>query len=318
MKAAVVYSFDAPPRYQDFDDPVAGEGEQILTVAAAGLHQIVRGIASGSHYTSQGKLPFVPGVDAVGTMPDGKRVYFGGARFPYGTMSERTVLTPVFTIPLADSLESPLAAAIANPAMSSWLALDRAGFQPGEAVLVLGATGASGHLAVQIAKRRGASAVIAVGRNPEALEEARALGADAIVPLTQEPEALTTALRSAIAEHKVSVVLDYLWGTAAEAVFAALAQKGAVQPGQRVRHVQIGNLAGQHASLDAHLLRSTNIQVLGSGFGSASMEAIRSAIADFFLQAAAHPFAFRYKAVPLADVETVWNQKERDRIVFVP
>ena len=78
MKAALVQSFDAPPIYTDFPAPIAAEGEQLITVTAAGLHQIVKGIAAGTHYMSSGKLPFIPGVDAAGRLADGTRVYFGG------------------------------------------------------------------------------------------------------------------------------------------------------------------------------------------------------------------------------------------------
>ena len=319
MKAALVNTYDAPPIYTDFDTPTAGEGEQLVTVAAAGLHQIVKGIANGSHYMSSGELPFIPGVDGVGRLADGTRIYFGGARFPYGTMCEQTVIGKALVVPLPDGIEDALAAGIANPGMSSWVALDRGRFTAGETVFILGATGTSGQLAVQIAKARGARHIIAAGRNPEALEKLKSLGADTVISLLQDHDTLIAAFRNAFAEHGVDIVLDYLWGPPAESVLAALSQKGAVKSGTRVRYVQIGNLAGPTIPLEAHTLRSTNLEILGSGFGSASVDAILKAIAEFFTLAATKPFTFSYKTVPLADVEKLWNEKEQaTRIVFQP
>lgn len=319
MNAAVVSSYSQPPQYTTFDDPIPATGELLVRVHAAGLHQIVRSVAAGKHYMSTGKFPFIPGVDGVGILPDGTRAYFGGARFPYGTMCEQTVISPVMVAPLPESIDGALAAAIANPAMSSWLALDRAGFTPGQTVLILGATGTSGQLAVQIAKHRGAGKVIATGRNPAALEKLRSLGADAVVSLDQERETLVAALRDAMLANGVDVVLDYLWGGPAESALHALSAKGVVKPGGRVRFLQIGNLAGETIALPAHTLRSTNIELLGSGFGSASLDGILVAVGSFFQLAAKQTFEFSYKAVPLNEVAERWAEKDgATRLVFVP
>ena len=319
MKAALVQAFDAPPIYTDFDAPTAGEGEQLVTVTAAGLHQIVKSVANGSHYTSSGKLPFIPGVDGVGRLADGTRIYFGGARFPYGTMCEQTVIGNLMVVPLPAGLEDALAAGIANPGMSSWVALDRGRFTAGESVFILGATGTSGQLAVQIAKARGARHIIAAGRNPEALEKLKSLGADTVISLQQDHDALIAACRKAFAEQGVDVILDYLWGAPAESVLAAISQKGTIKSGARIRYVQIGNLAGETIPLDAHTLRSTNLEILGSGFGSASMDAIRKAITELFSLVATNRIPFSYKTAPLADVEKLWNEKEQaTRLVFQP
>jgi len=323
MNAAVVRAFDAPPVYTTFDDPTPQPGEKLVQVRAAGLHQIVRGVASGSHYSSVGKLPFIPGVDGAGVLEDSTRVYFGGARFPYGTMCEQTVIGDVkgvfMIIPLPESIEDGFAAGIANPGMSSWVALDRGRFTAGESVLIVGATGTSGQLAVQIAKARGARRVIAAGRNPEALARLKTLGADAVISLAQEPDALIAAFREEFAGNGVDVILDYLCGPPAEAVLGAIAQKGAIKSGTRVRFVQIGSLAGQSITLPASTLRSANLEILGSGFGSASMEDIRKGIAEFFSLCATQKIEFAYKTAPLREVESLWNAKgDGERLVFVP
>jgi NADPH:quinone reductase-like Zn-dependent oxidoreductase len=167
MNAAVVHAFDASPRYETFADPIPAEGENLVTITAAGLHPIVKALAAGTHYGSAATLPFVAGIDGVGRLDDGTRVYFGAVRNPFGTMAERAPAGPGLCIPLPSGIDDATAAGTANPAMSSWVALTaRAKFVAGESVLILGATGVAGQLAVQIAKRLGARRVIAAGRNP--------------------------------------------------------------------------------------------------------------------------------------------------------
>jgi NADPH:quinone reductase-like Zn-dependent oxidoreductase len=319
MNAAVVQSFTAPPTYTTFADPIAQPGETLITVTAAGLHQIVKSLANGSHYGSSGELPFIPGVDGVGRLSDGVRVYFGGARFPYGTMAEQTVITGHIIIPLPEGLDDATAAAIANPAMSSWVALtSRAKFVPGETVLILGATGTSGQLAVQIAKRRGARRVIGVGRNPAALAKLPSLGADATISLDQPPDTLLEAFRAELAQG-VDIVLDYLCGPPAEALLQAIAVKGLAHSTSRVRYINIGSTAGASITLPAATLRSSGLELLGSGFGSASMDQIRQAITEFFTLAAKSPFDFSLKTAPLSQVESLWNEKDQaTRLVFQP
>jgi NADPH2:quinone reductase len=236
MNAAVVESFAKGPRFGSFADPAAKAGELLVAVEAAGLHPIVKALANGTHYGSTGKLPFVPGVDGVGRLEDGTRVYFGATRPPFGTFAERSVTNDALSVRLPDGLDSLTAAGIANPGMSSWVALTaRAKFVSGESVLILGATGAAGQLAVQVAKRLGARRVVAAGRNPEALKTAKELGADAAISLEQERDALVAAFRAEITESGVDVVLDYLWGEPAEAVLAAIAQKGLSHAAPRIR-----------------------------------------------------------------------------------
>ena len=320
MNAAVVHSFDAPPRYTTFADPVAAEGERLVTVSAAGLHPIVKALAKGTHYGSSGELPFVAGVDGVGKLEDGTRVFFGISRSPFGTFSERALAANWMCLPLPEGIDDATAAGIANPAMSSWVALtERAKFVAGENVLILGATGVAGQLALQIARRLGARRIIAAGRNPQALERLKALGADAVISLDQDQAPLVSAFRNEFAEAGVDVVLDYLWGQPAERVLEAISQKGLRKASARVRFVQIGNSAGKTISLPAATLRSSGLELLGSGFGSASLDQIRQALAEFFQVAAKKPFEFQTKAAPLRDVEALWNSAEEGtRLVFQP
>jgi NADPH2:quinone reductase len=319
MNAAVVSAWDAPPQYRSFEEPVAGDSELVVQVTAAGLHPIVKALAGGTHYGSTSELPIIPGVDGVGRLQDGARVYFGIARKPFGSMAERAPVPRGMYLPLPDAVDDATAAAIANPGMSSWVALTaRAHFTAGESVLILGATGVAGRLAVQVAKHLGARRVIAVGRNPGALEKLKVLGADAVISLHQEHEALVNALRNEWTGGGVDVVLDYLWGPPAEALLEAISRKGLTQAAPRVRYIQIGNSAGKSIALEAATLRSSGLELLGSGFGSASLAQIFQALGQFFEAAGKKQFAIEIRTVPLRDVESFWNNREEGvRVVFV-
>jgi NADPH2:quinone reductase len=319
MNAAVVESLEKQPQYGQFEDPVAQQGESVVRVLAAGLHPIVRSLAKGAHYGSTGKLPFVPGVDGVGRLGEGSRVFFAVARPPFGSFAERTVAAPPFLIPVPDAIPDSVAAAIGNPAMSSCAALSfRAKFVADESVLILGATGVAGLLAVQIAKRRGARRVIACGRNAAALEKAKMLGADATISLELAHDELVGALRDEIARG-VDVVLDYLWGAPAEAALEAIAKKGLSHETARIRYVQIGQSAGAKISLAGSTLRSSGLEMIGSGFGSVSMADLAKSIEEFFVEAAKQPFEIGVKSFPLREVGERWGEDEGgDRFVFVP
>ena len=242
------------------------------------------------------------------------------SRSPFGTFVEHAVAARKMCLPLPDGLDEVAAAALANPGMSSWVALKmRAHFAAGESVLILGATGVAGCLAVQIAKRLGARRVIACGRNPDALEKLIAWGADEIISLDQEPAALVAAFRRECSENGVDVVLDYLWGHPAESVLEAISQKGLIHAAARVRFVQIGSNAGATISLPAATLRSSGLELLGSGFGSASLDQIWRALGEFFQAAAKEPFQIDVKTATLRDVEALWNSPARSaRLVFHP
>jgi NADPH:quinone reductase-like Zn-dependent oxidoreductase len=195
MKAAVVSSFGAPPRYGDFPGPApGGGGEMVVDVLAAGLHPRVRSQADGSHYTSTGELPLVPGIDGVGRGPDGLLRYFILPDTTLGSMAEQTVIDARRSIVLPSGSDPVTVAAAMNPATSSWVALrQRVPFQAGQSVLVLGATGNAGQLAVQIAKLLRADRIVAAGRNAERLARLPAAGATDIVSLADVEKAWAAA-----------------------------------------------------------------------------------------------------------------------------
>jgi len=319
MKAAVVSSYAEPPRYTDFDDPVPGADEVLIRVTAAGLHPIVKAIAGGKHYGSTGKFPFVAGLDGVGRLEDGSRVFFGGARPPFGTMAERAVAARNRCFAIPDALDEVTVAAMMNPGMGSWGAIvERAHLTAGENVLILGATGSAGQLAVQIAKRLGAGRIVAAGRDQRSLDGLRSMGVDATISLSQDRDALVRAFRDEIHGNHIDVILDYLWGAPAESVLAAIEQKGLDHAASRIRYVQIGNSAGPAITLHASSLRSSGLEMLGSGFGSVSMAKIFEGLKALLQEAARQPFQIQTKAAPLSEVERLWNTEQNARIVFQP
>jgi len=317
MQAAMVEDFASPPRYRETAAPVANDGEVLLQVRGAALSNLVRGQANGSHYSS-GKLPFIPGNDGVGVAPDGTRCYFIGPRAPFGSMAEYTVVSQARTIPLPPNLDDAVGAALGNPGIATWGALlGRAKFQPGEAVLINGATGTAGKQAIQVAKYLGASKIIATGRNPHVLERLADLGADETIALDQPEENLLRSFRAALAQ--VQVVLDYLWGPSAELLLKAAAGHGAPEGEPRIRFVQIGSISGDAIKLPGGGLRSSGVELLGSGLGSLSSQQILQSLRAMFVAAAKVQFEIDIDPVPLAKVEQAWTRKgDERRIVFVP
>jgi len=313
VKAAVVTSHDRPPSYRDFDEPVAEAGEVIVSVRAAALSQLVRAQAAGTHYASP-KPPFVPGADGVGQLADGSRVYFA---FPRpGAMAERVAVKAAYTVALPDDIDDVAAAALANPAMSSWAALsERALLKPGETVLINGATGASGKLAIRIAKHLGAGRVVATGRNGKSEAELLALGADAYVPLEEGSQTLIDRFRHEIARG-VDVVLDYLWGASAEAFLAAATSHGTGDAARRLRYVNIGALSGATIAVPAAALRSRAVELMGSGLGGVSSAALLKSIAGALRASQSAGLRVEARAVPLTQVETAWGEAGAERTVF--
>jgi NADPH:quinone reductase-like Zn-dependent oxidoreductase len=311
MKAAVVSSFGSPPRYQDFPAPPgAGDDEMLVDVLAAALHPRVRSQASGSHYTSTGELPLVPGVDGVGRGPDGQLRYFMLPDTAMGSMAEQTVIDTRRSIALPGGIDPVAVAAAMNPAMSSWVALrQRTRFQPGQDVLVLGATGNAGRMAVQVATRLGAHRVIAAGRGPERMAD---LPASAIVSL----EDLASPDGAKIAAD-VDVVIDYLWGEPAAAAMAAIVTNRADR-GKPLTWIQIGAVAGTTAPIPSAALRASRLSIVGSGQGSVTTREYLAELPALAEEISAGTFDVNASAVPLADVEQTWTAATKQRVVLVP
>jgi NADPH:quinone reductase-like Zn-dependent oxidoreductase len=305
MKAAIVAEAGKTPIYGDFKDPVSENGEVQVTVSAAALSNVVKSRASGTHYSSSGDLPFVVGIDGVGHLDDGRRVYFVLPRAPFGSMSEKTVIRPSQCVSLPDDLDDVTAAAIANPGMSAWAALkERARLTAGETVLVNGATGTAGRLAVQIAKYMGARKVVATGRNVDALNALSILGADVTIPLGDASDAFEDALKEQFGGDGIDVVLDYLWGQSAERVIIAGAKAG--KDAVPIRFVQIGSVSAPNITLPSAALRSSAITLMGSGIGSIAVGRLVKSMGELMQATVPGGFEIETKAFPLSEVEHVW------------
>jgi NADPH:quinone reductase-like Zn-dependent oxidoreductase len=277
----------------------------LVDVLAVGLHPRVRSGASGSHYTSTGRLPMVPGIDGVGRRDDGRMVYFVADDELAGSMATRTVIDTRRSIAVPDGVDPVKIAAAMNPAMSSWVALRRrVPIRPGQSVLVLGATGNAGQMAIQVAKRLGAGRVVAAGRNQARLASLPEIGADATVALIDE-----TAAPLAEAASEVDIVIDYLWGRpASEAIMALL--RARTDRSRALDWIQIGSMAGPTIELPSVALRSANLRLQGNGQGAVSTAAYLAELPSLIEEIDKGSLAVATRPVPLADIEAVWTAPE--------
>lgn len=314
MKAAVVHGPNQTPLYAEFDDPAPRDGYTVVDVAASALSNATRARASGSHYSASGGFPLVPGIDGVGRTTDGRRVAFLLPEAPFGGMAEKTLVRDALCLPLPDGISDVLAAAIMNPGQSPLGALRvRAGLQPGETVLINGATGITGQIAVQIAKHLGASRVIATGRNADALVRLAELGADHTIDLTAEPDLLKSQLQTHT--DSVDIVLDYLSGPPTETVLAAIAANRSVST--PVRYVIAGTSAGAATTVPTSVLASIPLALMGSGIGAVRVPDIRRATTDALQFASTMQLQIDIDEVPLSAVSETWTTtNQRSRVVF--
>jgi NADPH:quinone reductase-like Zn-dependent oxidoreductase len=317
IHAAVLHGIGQTPRYELFPAPVPGDDEAVVTVTAAALKPSDRLMADGVHYTPT-SFPQVVGLDGVGRLADGTRVAFLPPQRPYGGMAEQALVRRGLWLPVPDGVNDVTAAAYLNPGMAAWKTTVWEGeLAAGQTVLVLGATGTSGRIATQLAMRQGAR-VVAAGRNQRILDDLVARGA-AAVRVDRPRDELAAAIAAAGPYH---LIVDYLWGAPAEAVFAALIHPagradGAPPP---TRYILVGMSAGEVAGLPAMTLRAAPVELVGSGIGGRAGLADAAAAYDGLLrQVAAGKVTLDIDPVPLAEVEKAWPHAGSDRrVVFVP
>jgi NADPH2:quinone reductase len=315
MYAAVLHTIGTVPHYEEFPEPVVKDNnsEAIVHVHAASLKPIDKQLASGSHYASVRTLPCVCGSDGLGHLDDGQRVFFGGPRSPYGAMAERTVVPRAFTFPVPENLDDETAAALPNPGLSAWLSLTyRAKLVPGENVLILGATGVTGRLAVKIAKLLGAGRVVAAGRNEQALSSLHSLGADATISLALPTDELSEAFAREADKTGFQVVIDYVWGGPAEAFLAAVTRREFAGIRSETRFVQVGESAAPTISLRAAVLRSTALTMMGTA-GVPSREVLVEAFQKVMAHAAKGELQIETNKIPLAEIESAWQRDHPGR-----
>jgi NADPH:quinone reductase-like Zn-dependent oxidoreductase len=290
----------------------------VVDVLAAGLHPRVRSAADGSHYTSDGTLPLIPGVDAVGRTPEGELLYFVAPDGALGTMAEQAVADRRRAITLPAGTDPIAVAAAMNPGMSSWVALRRrVSFQPGGSVLVLGATGNAGQLAVQIARHLGAARVVGAGRDSQRLDLLKSLGTDKVVSLNGDDKDVAEQLGRAAAD--IDVVIDYLWGRPTEQAMPALLT-ARTDRSKALFWIQIGSMAGRDITLPSFLLRAANLNIMGSGQGSLTTDDIIAELPSLAGEIASGTLAVNPAPISLARIEQAWHTPTApgQRIVLVP
>ncbi|MFG2536501.1 zinc-binding alcohol dehydrogenase family protein [Streptomyces sp. NPDC048511] len=308
MHAAVITAYDAPPAYGEHPEPVArGEHEMVVDVLAAGLHHLTRSKANGTHYSATGVFPLVPGVDGVVRDSSGRLRYAVLDDTNLGTFAERTVIDVRRSVVLPDGVDPVRIAAAMNPGMSSWVALRRRiAFRAGQRVLVLGATGSAGRMAIQVAKRFGAAQVFAAGRDTTRLEALSGLGAYRALTFDE----IATAA-------DVDVVLDFVWGApAADAMLPMLTARA--DRSAPLTWVQIGSMAGASAPIPSAALRAARLEIVGSGIGSVPPRDFIAELPELAQAVTEGALDVQARAVPLARIAEAWSQEAGERLVFVP
>jgi NADPH2:quinone reductase len=265
MRAVILREFGGPdaPELGELPAPLPGPLELQIAVQAVAVNYVDL-LVIGGKYQFLPERPFVPGKGPAGTVTAvgesvtrfkvGDRVL---AMAEQGGYAEVAIVGEANCYRLPASMSSVDAAAFALVYDTSWFALrDRARYKPGETVLVLGASGAVGLAAVQLAKAMDAKVLAGVA-SPEKADMVRAAGADAVIDLSRADlrDSLRAEVNDVTGGHGADIILDPLGGDVFDAALRALAWRG--------RLVVIGFAAGRIPSLKANYLLLKNIEVSG-------------------------------------------------------
>ncbi|QJD95312.1 zinc-binding alcohol dehydrogenase family protein [Mucilaginibacter robiniae] len=310
MKAAVLYQKGELPQYVDFPEPVVQSDDELLvTVKAVAIKHFDKNRSSGKHYSSDKPAASgrVIGGDGVCLLPDGTRVYGFGVS---GMLAEKATIDKSRLVKVPDELDDITAAALPNAVIGAAMGLKfKANIQPGDVVLINGATGFTGRVAVQIAKHYGAQMVIVTGRNQQSSNDLLLLGADQIISLQQADDELKAQLKEAHAQTPFNVVIDYLWGRSAEIILSCLKGDGSFTT--RTRYVSVGSITGDLIQLSAANLRSVDLQLTGSGLGAWSNAQIKQLFSEIlpemFQLAASGKLKVDTIAVKLENIAELWK-----------
>jgi NADPH2:quinone reductase len=301
MRAAVIERYGEPPVLREISDPKV-DGASLVEVIAAPLNPVDLSIASGKFYAGSPPTPYVPGGEGVGrTVQNGElgpRVYFRAA-LPNGSFAERAI-TQGQTVAIPDSVPDGVAAALGTPGIAAYLGLTRrAELKAGETVLILGASGVLGTIAVQVARLLGAGRVIAAARNERGLARAKELGADATVDL-KATDGLSERIRDA-SGGQLNVVIDPLWGAPAVAALEAMSPFG--------RFVQLGQSASPEAVVKSAIVRGRYLSILGYGSFLVPWEEQALAYRQLIAYAASGQLKVEFEVLPLEAAPDAWKQQ---------
>ena len=311
MKAAVLKQQGTPPQFGDFREPEPTPHQVVIEVLAAGVHHVDVLKGSGA-LTPSPATPYVVGSDGVGVTPDGRRVFFDAPVAPFGSWAQRTLVAEDCLLEVADKVDNLTAAALGNTGLAAWLALSwRARLQAAESVLILGAAGALGSIAVQAAKVQGAAHVIAADRHADRLRRAHEHGADATVVIDDGD--LVPRLLEAAGAHGIDVIIDPLWGE------PALAAMKAASPG--ARHIQLGDAAATMVDLPGVVLRSSELHIMGFRYFDTPPAERHVAYRMLTEHAAEGEISVDVIPMSLDAVESAWQEQQRGaraKLVLVP
>ncbi|UOE51522.1 zinc-binding alcohol dehydrogenase family protein [Mucilaginibacter sp. SMC90] len=310
MKAAVMYQQGGLPQYTDFPEPLVQNPDEVLvSVKAVAIKHLDKSRASGKHYSSDAPSENgrVIGGDGVCLLEDGTRVYGLGVS---GMLAEKATIHKSRIVKLPDNLDDITAAALPNAVVGAAMGLKfKADIQQGDVVLINGATGVTGRVAVQIAKYYGAKRIIATGRNQQSLNELLSLGADETISVLQDDESFKKQITAIHSETPIDIIVDYLWGHTAEMILACIKGDGSFT--NKIRYVSVGGMSGDVIQLSAANLRSVDLQITGSGLGAWSKaqvdELFKEILPEMFALAAAGKLKVDTIAMKLADIAELWD-----------
>jgi NADPH:quinone reductase len=305
VRAAIVSKLGQPPEVGERPEPAAGDGTVVLEVIAAALNPIDVAVASGRYFGGHPSVPYVAGSEAVGRVREtGELVWtFGDGLGTQrdGAFAELASCSADATVRVPDGADPAIAAALGIAGLAGWLPLAwRAPVREDDSVLVLGATGTAGLVAVQTAKLLGARRVVAAGRDPERLRRATEAGADATVEL-DDGEGLPDRFREACGGDGPSFVFDPLWGQPFVAALAA-ATRGA-------RIVQLGQSAGAEAAVPSALVRGKQVTIFGHTNFAVPREVLREHYPRLVGHATAGDIALEVERVPLDEIGAAWGRQ---------
>lgn len=315
MKAIVIYQKDGRPQCADLPEPtIQHDDELLISVKAAAIKHFDKSTAGGTHYAAKTdrKNARVIGGDGVGVLADGTRIFALGIS---GMIAEKATVDKGRMVKLPDGIDDAVAAALPNAVAGSAMALRfRAGMKPGETILINGATGFTGKIAMQLAKYYGAKKIIVTGRNAESLQSLIALGADEAISLKQDDEKFISQIKAIHNSFPIDIIIDYLWGYSAELILTSLKGKGTFT--HRTRFVSVGAVTGDKIQLSAENLRSTDLQLSGSGLGSWTQEEVKKLfheiIPETFQLAVENKLKVDIEKIKLTDIEKIWTRQMPD------
>jgi NADPH:quinone reductase-like Zn-dependent oxidoreductase len=298
MRAAVIRRSGATPALETFADPRPGPGMSVGTLVAAALNPLDVLLVNDQIPFRRLQPPAVAGYEAVVQLGDGTRCYLAGPPVPYGTLAELVPVPDSAGFPVPAGVDPGLAAALGVAGLVGWVSLDyRAHLQTGETVLVLGAGGSAGQLAMQSARILGAGRVVGAARG-QALGQVADRGADAVVDLADD-QAIDAGLAAA-APGGYDVIVDFLWGRSAPAAMNH-ANVGA-------RYIQVGNAAGATSTIGAATIRNKLLTIIGQGMVGTPAEVRRSAYAQLMRHAIDGEYSLDLEQTRLDDISQTWEQ----------